>query len=126
MVRAESPRPPPTRAASGAQAEALAAEFLIARGLAIVARNFRTRHGEIDLIARDGDVLVFVEVRLRRSRYFGGAAASITHAKGARLTAAAKGYLAMLGREPPCRFDAVLLDSLDAPRIAWERDILSG
>jgi len=125
-VRAESPRTPPARAAAGAQAEALAAEFLIARGLAIVARNFRTRHGEIDLIARDGEVLVFVEVRLRRSQYFGGAGASITRAKSARLTAAARGYLAMLGSEPPCRFDAVLLDSLDAPRIAWERDILSG
>ena len=55
-----------------------------ARGLTIVARNFRTRRGEIDLIARDGDTLVFVEVRLRRARDFGGAAASITAAKRAR------------------------------------------
>ena len=89
-------------------------------------RNFRTRRGEIDLIARDGATLVFVEVRLRRSQYFGGAGASITAAKCARLTAAARGYLATLGSEPPCRFDAVLLDGLDPPRIAWERDILSG
>jgi len=120
----------PARAAAGARAEMLAAQFLVARGLTIVTRNFRTRRGEIDLIARDGDTLVFVEVRLRRSQFFGGAGASITAAKCARLTAAANSYLVMLGTEPPCRFDAVLLDELDAdnldsPRIAWERDILS-
>jgi putative endonuclease len=113
------------RAASGARAEALAAEFLVARGLSIVTRNFRTRRGEIDIIARDGATLVFVEVRLRRSADFGGAAASITAAKRSRLTAAAQAYLARLGREPPCRFDAVLLDRLDDPAIAWERDFLS-
>ena len=75
----------------------MAAEFLVARGLAIVARNFRTRRGEIDLIARDGATLVFVEVRLRRSQSFGGAGASITAAKSARLTTAARVYLARLG-----------------------------
>ena len=103
----------------------MAALFLTARGLTIVARNFRTRRGEIDLIARDGATLVFVEVRLRRSTLFGGAGASITRSKGARLKAAAQAYLATLGCEPPCRFDAVLLDSLESPAIAWERDILS-
>ena len=54
--------------ASGAAAEALAAEFLTQRGLTIVARNFRTRFGEIDLVARDHGTLVFVEVRLRGYR----------------------------------------------------------
>jgi len=126
MAGAERPHSIPVRAAAGAHAERLAAEFLAARGLAIVARNFRTRRGEIDLIARDGDTLVFVEVRLRQSQFFGGAAASITRAKGARLTSAAQAYLATLAHEPPCRFDAVLLDSLDSPHIEWERDILSG
>lgn len=125
MADAETPRRPPARAAAGALAETMAAEFLVARGLAIVTRNFRTRRGEIDLIARDGAMLVFVEVRLRRSQAFGGAGASITSAKGARLTAAARVYLARLGAEPPCRFDAVLLDGLDPSRIVWERDILS-
>jgi putative endonuclease len=115
----------PPRAIAGERAERLAAEFLMARGLAIVARNFRTRRGEIDLIARDGETLVFVEVRLRRNANYGGAAASITQAKGRRLIAAANVYLARLGHEPPCRFDAVLLDGLDAAHIAWERDILS-
>lgn len=110
---------------TGVRAEALAAEFLMRQGLAIVARNFRTRFGEIDLIARDGRVLVFVEVRMRRSGAFGGAVESITARKRARLVAAANGYLAMLGREPPCRFDAILLRGLDASTIEWERDVMS-
>ena len=88
------------RAASGAQAEALAAAFLASKGLAIVARNVRSRFGEIDLVARDGDTLVFVEVRLRRSARFGGASGSITGAKLARIRAAAEGYLATLARIP--------------------------
>ncbi len=113
-----------TRAERGVRAERLAADFLVQHGLAIVERNFRTRRGEIDLIGRDGDTLVFVEVRLRSRSDFGGPAASITPTKRARLVAAAQGYLARLGREPPCRFDAILLDGLDPPRIRWERNII--
>ncbi|HEX6793759.1 MAG TPA: YraN family protein, partial [Casimicrobiaceae bacterium] len=107
---------------AGARAEALAAEYLMRHGLAIVARNFRTRAGEIDLIARDGRMLVFVEVRLRRSAGYGGAVESITAQKRARLVAAASGYLAMLGREPPCRFDAILMHALDPATIEWRKD----
>jgi putative endonuclease len=121
--RPEGPASPTS--ASGARAESIAAEFLMRRGLAIVGRNFRTRAGEIDLIARDGATLVFVEVRMRRSQRFGGALESIPAAKRARLVTAAKGYLAMIGREPPCRFDAILLDRLDADAVSWQRDILS-
>ncbi|HJU21217.1 MAG TPA: YraN family protein [Casimicrobiaceae bacterium] len=110
---------------AGAQAEALAADYLMRQGLAIVTRNFRTRAGEIDLIARDGAMLVFVEVRLRRSRSFGGAAESITPRKRARLVAAASGYLASLRHEPPCRFDAILMDALDPGAIEWQRDVLA-
>jgi putative endonuclease len=119
------PRADPRRQADGATAEALAARHLERRGLAVIARNVRSRFGEIDLVARDGDVLVFVEVRLRRSARFGGAAASITAAKRERLVKAAEGYLATLARVPPCRFDAVLLDGLDDTRIDWLRDIVS-
>jgi putative endonuclease len=110
----------------GAAAEALAAEFLRARGLTIVARNYRCRGGEIDLIARDGDTLIFVEVRLRSDAAFGGAAESITAAKKKRLRFAASHYLSRLSqmsREPPCRFDAILLGSLDPGRIEWLVDI---
>ena len=110
----------------GAAAEALAAEFLEARGLTIMARNYRCRGGEIDLIARDGDTLIFVEVRLRSDPAFGGAAESITAAKRRRLSFAAAHYLSRLSqpsREPPCRFDAILLTALDPGRIEWLIDI---
>ena len=106
---------------AGARAEILCAEHLRAAGLRIVARNWRCRHGEIDLIARDGATLVFAEVRLRRGASHGGAAESIGPAKRGRLLAAARSYLA--GRtESDCRFDVLLLDALDPPRIEWLRD----
>ena len=110
----------------GAAAETLAAEYLMRQGLTIVARNFRTRAGEIDLVARDGRTLVFVEVRMRRSASHGGAVESITAQKQRRLVAAANGYLAMLGREPPCRFDAILLRSLDPSTIEWRQNVIDG
>ncbi len=116
---------PVPRGRAGMEAELLAAAFLQGRGLVIVERNWRRRVGEIDLIARDGDVLVFVEVRLRRHADFGGAAGSITAAKRARMIAAANAYLAGLARTPPCRFDAVLLDALDPARIEWLRDVIA-
>ncbi len=93
----------------GAAAEAAAADFLSARGLRVVERNFRIRSGEIDLVCRDGGVTVFVEVRFRSRADFGGAGASITAAKRQRLILAARHWLARHG-ERPCRFDAVLLD----------------
>ena len=108
----------------GAAAESIAVRFLEARGVRVVARNYRCRGGEIDIVARDGATLVFVEVRLRRNSLFGDAAASITVAKRRRLAFAAKHYLGRLGREPPCRFDAILLESLEPERIEWLRDVL--
>jgi putative endonuclease len=94
----------------GANAEEAAARFLVSHGLAIVARNYRTRFGEIDLIARDGQTLVFVEVRLRTHAGFGGAAESVDSSKRERIIAAARAYLARMGTQPPCRFDVVTLD----------------
>jgi putative endonuclease len=107
----------------GSAAEALAADFLAKRGLAIVERNYRCRGGEIDIVARDDTTLVFVEVRLRSRADFGGAGASITAAKRRRLKFAATHYLGRLQREPSCRFDAILLDRLAADGIQWLRDI---
>lgn len=120
-----TPRPDGAQGGSGARAETVAAEHLARHGLTIVARNFRTRFGEIDVIARDGRTLVFVEVRMRSSERYGGAAESITAAKRARLIAAARGYLATLRDEPPCRFDAILMHGLDSGSIAWRRDVIS-
>jgi len=111
----------PDRAAAGRAAETLAARFLEARGLAIVARNYRCRRGEIDLVARDGAMLVFVEVRLRSDARHGGAAESIDARKRARVLAAARHFLAR-APDTPCRCDVVLLDRLDAARVEWIRD----
>jgi putative endonuclease len=122
-VRCPTPQANEFRVNAGAAAEALAAEFLQARGLSVVKRNYRCRGGEIDLIARDGATLVFVEVRLRSSSAFGGARASITAAKRRRLKFAAGLFLSSLRREPPCRFDAILLDGLELARIEWLVDI---
>jgi putative endonuclease len=104
--------PTPAQAA-GVDAEERAARFLGRRGLAIVTRNYRTRLGEIDLVARDGATLVFVEVRMRSLGRFGGAVASITHRKRRRIVAAARQFIMGLARVPPCRFDVVALDGDD-------------
>lgn len=94
----------------GAQAEQHAARYLQQQGLKPIAQNYRSRFGEIDLIMQDGATLVFVEVRLRRSANFGGAAASIDARKQQRIIRTAQQYLAGLAHIPPCRFDAVLMD----------------
>lgn len=106
---------------TGVDAEALAAAFLEARGLSVVARNYRCRLGEIDLVAREGPTTVFVEVRRRASGAFGGAGASITAAKREKLLKAARHYLSRLRTTPPCRFDALLIEG-DPPRIDWVRN----
>lgn len=94
----------------GEAAEELAARFLAAQGLAILARNYRTRLGEVDIVAREGAVLVFLEVRLRSWAAWGGAAASVDARKQRRIVAAARHYLSRLRAEPPCRFDVLTLD----------------
>lgn len=89
-------------------AETAAAEFLHRAGMAIVERNVRFPHGEIDLVCRDGDVLVFVEVKCRQARWGDGPAAAVSGLKQWRLTRLARHYLKWrrLG-EPRCRFDVV-------------------
>jgi putative endonuclease len=104
----------------GAQAEQVAAQFLQKNGLRLIQRNFRCRFGEIDLILRDGETLIFAEVRQRSRVDFGGAAASIDAHKQRRLILTAQHYLASLPRIPPCRFDAVLLDAAD--NVEWVKN----
>jgi len=105
----------------GQAAEALAAALLQRAGLRIVLTNYRCQFGEIDIIATDGPITVFVEVRRRRSARFGGAGASITTAKQARLLRSARHYLSGATLVPACRFDAVLIDG-DPPRVQWLRN----
>ena len=98
----------------GDQAEDLALRHLLAAGLRLVQRNYRTPGrggGEIDLILRAPDgTLVFVEVRQRSRADFGGAAASVSARKRQRIIFAARHYLMRLNALPACRFDAVLVD----------------
>ncbi len=107
---------------TGDEAERVAENFLVARGLRLVARNYSCRFGEIDLIMQERDTLVFVEVRLRRigkGNDFGGAAASITTKKQARIIAAAQHYLSGMKQLPPCRFDAVLMNGVTINDVEW-------
>ena len=90
-----------------------AAAYVEQRGLTIVARNFHCRFGEIDLIAKEGKTLVFIEVRMRSNDAFGGAAASITAGKREKLLHTARHYLSDFTVAPACRFDAVLINGRD-------------
>lgn len=96
---------------SGASAERFAADYLRKRGLTIETCNFAIRQGEIDIVARDGDLLVFVEVRLRNTQRYGGAVGSINASKIARIQVAAEAYLQQhyRSRPPPCRFDVIAM-----------------
>lgn len=115
-----------TTGQTGQLAENLAAQFLEQHGLKILTRNYRCKGGEIDLIAHDGKILVFAEVRLRRSANFGGAGASITLTKQRRIILAAQHYLLKNAKSTAhCRFDCLLLNSLDGQNIEWLCDAFS-
>ena len=103
--------PPSLREQLGRDSERLACRFLSSRGYRIEATNVRFRVGEIDIVARDGDTLCFVEVRATSSSQWGGALGSITDQKRRRLMRAARWYLARLTDLPPeTRFDVVAVE----------------
>lgn len=110
------------RRALGARWEERAEAFLRERGLHLLARNFLCRAGEIDLVMRDGEVTVFVEVRFRGPGARVGAAASVSRQKQWRIARAAGLYLSRHPRlaATPCRFDVVAFENEDAPR--WIRN----
>ena len=92
----------------GKMGEDLACRELERRGYAIVARRYRRRGGELDIIARDGQTLVFVEVKAREGRKFGDAAEAIGYVKRRRIISVALDYLARQHLvDCPCRFDVV-------------------
>jgi putative endonuclease len=99
------------RQSLGKMGETLACGELCRRGYAILARRHRTRYGEIDIIAREGDAIVFIEVKTRRDVAFGGAGAAVTTWKQRRIVRMASDYLARHDLlEVPCRFDVVAID----------------
>ena len=107
------------RQALGRLGEDLAVEELERRGCAILARRYRTRHGEIDIIARHDATMVFVEVKARSGSDFGGSAAAVTVWKQQRIAQMATDFLARRHLlDEPCRFDVVTVDFVGgAPRI---------
>src|SRR5216117_2826704 len=97
-----------SRVIFGKTGEDLACRELERRGYAIIARRYRQRGGELDIIARDGRTLVFVEVKARDGRKFGGGAEAVTAMKQRRIARLAMDYIARHRLyDSPCRFDVV-------------------
>ncbi len=109
----------------GAFYEQVAAEYLEERGCRVVERNYRCRCGEIDLIVRQGDMLVFVEVKFRRDRSMGDPQEAVNGAKQRRIRGAAMNYLAVRHLPPgvPSRFDVV---SILGDQITWIPNAFGG
>lgn len=122
-LRALLPGVRTSRQISGQAGEDAALAYLQQQGLALVERNFRCRGGEIDLIMTERATLVFVEVRLRADARHGGAAASVTPAKQARLVRAAQLYLQRYRTPPACRFDVI---AIEGAHIDWIRNAIDG
>lgn len=118
-------------ASVGAIAENWARALLEQHGLQLLEKNYRTTRGEIDLIMKDRDTLVFVEVRLRQNVRFASAAQSIDHRKQQRIIAAARHYLQVQGlwEKIPCRFDAICLqrdtDNGEGYQVEWLKNAFS-
>jgi putative endonuclease len=119
----------------GRQGEDLAAAYLDGQGYTLISRNWRTRAGELDIVARDGEWLVFVEVRTRRAArrdavpHFGTPAESVTPRKQMQLAALAEAYLFELPYPGPWRIDVVALElgrDGDIVRLEHYRDAIGG
>lgn len=110
-----------TRKATGLHYERQAQKYLRQQGLILMTRNYQCKVGEIDLIMKEDDTLVFVEVRYRRSNQYGGALASVNHSKQRKLRLTAQYYLSQSKRnlhQQLCRFDVVAFEGQD---IHWIR-----
>jgi len=102
------------RQSLGQSGEDLACTELERRGYAILARRYRSRFGEIDVVARDDQTIVFVEVKARAGDEFGGGAAAVTPWKQRRIAQMAVDYLSRNNlHDQPCRFDVVTVDITD-------------
>lgn len=102
---------------TGVQYEVLAARYLIEQGLEVLEQNYRSRQGEIDLIARDGEYLVFIEVKYRKNDSLGFPEEAVDLRKQQRIVQTAGYYLYQQGYgEIPCRFDVI---AILGSRIRW-------
>ncbi|MCJ8320237.1 MAG: YraN family protein [Colwellia sp.] len=112
----------------GQIAEEFASRYLASQGLTTLVRNFQNRQGEIDLIMKDHDTFVFIEVKYRKNNNFGGAIAAIPYKKQQKIRQCAKFYLQRLQineYNTPCRFDVVAVEgdinesNQTSPKITW-------
>lgn len=101
----------------GEQAEHIACQYLIKQGLTFIDKNFHCPQGELDLIMRDEQTLVIIEVRLRRSNKYGGAVESITQKKQSRIIMATQQYLYDNQIQSAVRFDVIAMSSYE--NIHW-------
>lgn len=109
----------------GQQAEEKARRYLCKQGLKLVTKNYRSPYGEIDLIMRERDTLVFIEVRYRRNQAFGLAEETVDWRKQAKLRATAEHYLQneKVAHDRPCRFDVMAMSGIDKKTIIhWYPD----
>jgi len=109
---------------AGDRAEQIAAGYLQRKGLALIETHYRCRWGEIDLILRDRDTVVFTEVRLRRSKDFRRRRFTASMRANRRGSSPPRATTLRAGRKR-CRFDVVFLDRLEPPRVEWIRDAFS-
>ncbi len=91
----------------GERGEGLAVKFLKKKGYKIITQNYKTRIGEIDIIAREGDTLVFIEVKTRESIAYGKPFEAVNYFKKRKIANVAMLYLKKMKEIPPCRFDVV-------------------
>ena len=109
----------------GNEAEQQACKHLQSQGLILLDKNFSTKAGEVDLIMRDGETLVFIEVRYRKNTDFGGAAASITPKKQQRIIKASLAYQQKHCPQSSMRFDVVAIEG-DNRRLNWIQNAFGG
>lgn len=116
----------PHNRAKGSAAEEMAVRYLESQGYVVVERNVRTDAGEIDVVARDGDTLCFLEIKARARGVHGPAVAAVTPAKQRRIARAASLYLMLRDvRDVPCRFDVLGIDpAADGTAGAWRFTLL--
>ncbi|MET0070749.1 MAG: YraN family protein [Candidatus Thiodiazotropha sp.] len=108
----------------GQQAEQQALDFLQSRGLKLLQRNFRCKTGEIDLVMREAETLVFVEVRYRQTNDFGRALETVTASKQRKLLATANRYLQLKRLDSACRFDVIALNGSGSTPVEWIKNAI--
>jgi putative endonuclease len=110
----------------GQQYEQLALEYLQQQGLQPIQQNFQCKAGEIDLVMRDGDSIVFIEVKYRASSAFGGAAAAVTASKQQKLLRASRWYLQQYRlTNQPCRLDVVAIEGQPPYQLQWIKNAIT-